>query len=72
MMDAWANTGRLMKHADLWKEMDVLMQSRLRDAFRMLKVKGHSTLEHVRKGIVTMEDKIGNDQADTLAVARAL
>jgi len=39
---------------------------------KIVKVKGHATMEHVRKGIVSMEDKVGNDTADTLAVAGAL
>ena len=31
------------------------------------KVKGHSTSQMVREGKVTIEDKVGNDQADTAA-----
>ena len=69
---AWAalNWYRI-KHAVLWKELHLLIESRSMDSVTISKVKGHASHRDVKQGKVKMQDKLGNDGADTLATTGA-
>ena len=67
----WTNR-RAIKNADLWKRLDAILRKRRKDSWKMLKVKGHASARDVQLGHVALEDKLGNDRADALAVAGAL
>ena len=52
--------------------MDALLDACQEGSFVIAKVKGHASIAaDVRRGRVAMEDKVGNDGADALAVAGA-
>ena len=68
---AWTTKRRKVRNADLWAAIDEILTSRPHGAVELVKVKGHATAEDVRRGRVALEDKQGNDEADTLAVAGA-
>eukprot|EP00662_Eupelagonemidae_sp_cell21_P057538 gene57538-biopygen39787 len=58
--------GRLIKNADLWKELDQLLE--LREApFEVKWTKGHPLPRHVREQVTTELDSYGNVGADFLA-----
>ena len=67
----WKAGGWQGEHADLWNELSKLMEERAEDSTRFTKVKGHITIDEVRRGRGTMQDKTGNDGADRLAVKGA-
>eukprot|EP00973_Karenia_brevis_P060397 8404579-Karenia_brevis.AAC.1 len=54
---------------DLWIEVNSLMSNRTAGSVRLVKVKGHVSAKDVNNGLVALVDKIGNDHADSLAVA---
>ena len=62
---------RRVKNADLWKELHSLVESRANSPVTMSKIKGHASLRDVRRRLVRMQDKEGNDAADALATAGA-
>ena len=67
-MDArWRRGWLEVDNGDLWAELDELLRGRVGDSVRFVKVKGHANMADVRKGIVRLEDKRGNDAADVLA-----
>lgn len=66
------NGGRSIRNADLWEQVDALLSARSAGSFKVTKVKGHATHAHVKDGLVSSIDKMGNDAADALAVAGAL
>ena len=51
--------------------MASILANRDISSVKVTKVKGHASLEDVRGGLVKVEDKFGNDSADSLAVAGA-
>ena len=67
----WKAGGWQGEHADLWNELSKLMEERAEDSTRFTKVKGHITIDEVRRGRGTMQDRTGNDGADRLAVKGA-
>ena len=67
----WKTRGWPGDHADLWAELAQLLAERAVDALRFTKARGHVTMEDVRRGRASMQDKIGNDGADKLAVSGA-
>ena len=68
----WHQRRREISNADLWQKIYGLMQERSAESVRVVKVKGHATVEDVEAGRSSPFDKHGNDAADTLAVAGAL
>eukprot|EP00662_Eupelagonemidae_sp_cell21_P057711 gene57711-biopygen89454 len=58
--------GRLIANADLWKEVDQLMELR-ETAFEVKWTKGHPLPRHVRDEVSTEMDAFGNVGADYLA-----
>eukprot|EP00973_Karenia_brevis_P077843 10817282-Karenia_brevis.AAC.1 len=42
---SWKRGQRPVSNADLWQELDTLLEKRAPDAYRLVKVKGHSTVE---------------------------
>ncbi len=67
-LSAWkALHWQKVHNADLWKELDALLENRLTESFLITKVKGHASVSDVRRGKVKFEDTIGNDAADALA-----
>ena len=70
--EGWKKKGRTIRNADLWKQLDDLLGARGPASYKLTKVKGHATEEDVARGAVAQADKVGNDEADTLAVAGAL
>ena len=66
------NKSRRVRHADIWSQLDNLLDQRRADSFLVTKIKGHATRDDVLTGHVSIEDKLGNDAADALAVAGAL
>jgi len=58
-------------NADLWIELDALLESRPHSSVVFTKVKAHATLADVQKGLITPFDRSGNIAADALAVAGA-
>ena len=64
----WKRQGwRKVDHADLWKQVDYLLNTRLSGSVIIQKLKGHATERDVQTGRVTRCDKEGNDCADRLA-----
>ena len=66
----WRRSGwRGVDNADLWVEVDRLLETRQRDGtpVRISKVKGHAKVQDVLSGRVQPTDKFGNDAADALA-----
>ena len=53
-------------HADLWREVDKLIEARTSD-LEILWVKGHPLPHHVREGATSEVDAWGNTAADQLA-----
>ena len=68
----WQHKRRPMTNADLWRELDKIIEERPPGAVAITKVKGHATERDVSLGLVTRADKAGNDAADAMAVAGAL
>lgn len=64
--------GEEMKNADLWRQLYAVLSSRGENTWKIEKVKGRTTAEDVLFGRVRQEDKVGNDQADALAVAGSM
>ncbi|CAE8618581.1 unnamed protein product, partial [Polarella glacialis] len=65
---SWRESGwRHVSNADLWQRLDKALSLRCKDSVRFVKVKGHATARHVRAGVVSQFDKLGNDAADKLA-----
>ena len=60
-----------IKNRYFWLHVDKLLRSRLADTVKISKVRGHATSADVLSGRVQLIDKIGNDNADALAVAGA-
>ncbi len=48
-----------------------MLEARPRSSFLITKVKGHASHRDVKKGLVKLADKVGNDAADYLASAGA-
>ena len=57
----------LQTDGDLWEQAWQAVLKRGSSNQRLRKVKGHATEEDVEKGVATREDKVGNDNSDTLA-----
>lgn len=55
-------------NADLWDLLSGELRKRPCGSVRLVKVKGHAKLFHEKQGLVTAEDRLGNDAADSLAV----
>eukprot|EP00973_Karenia_brevis_P090737 12404021-Karenia_brevis.AAC.1 len=54
-------------NGDLWKELDKLLMERAMEEVMFTKIKGHAKFWHIKQGLTTMQNKIGNDWADSLA-----
>ena len=54
---------------DLWHQLDELIDARPSGTFLITKVTGHATAADVAAGRAALQDKMGNDAADALAVA---
>jgi ribonuclease HI len=67
----WHDRGWKGDHAELWGELADLMSRRSESDVCLTKVKGHARERDVRRGLVTQEDKDGNDAADKLATTAA-
>ena len=68
----WQKKGRAIRNSDLWKLLDELLDARGQNSYKVTKVKGHATKADTANGTVAPADKVGNDEADALAVAGAL
>ena len=62
---------KVVRNEDLWQRLATLLEARPAGSVKVTKVKGHATEDDVRTGVVTGQDKFGNDSADALAVAGA-
>ncbi len=60
---AWST----QKDGDLWQIFWETLEQKGCGAMAITKVKGHATDEMVQQGKVNIEDKLGNDKADTMA-----
>ena len=69
--NSWLKKWRDISNRDLWQVADTLLAERLPETVRVVKVKGHAKWEDVERGTATIEDKLGNDKADELAVMGA-
>ena len=69
--NGWRRRGREIKNADLWRQIDQLLEERGANEVAITKVKGHASRQDVRTGRVLAMDKNGNDAADALAVTGA-
>ena len=67
----WAKKGRKIPNADLWRQLDDLLEAREPQSVQMTKVRGHIAAQDVLQGQASLQDKQGNDAADALAVAGA-
>ena len=67
----WTIKGRKMRNADLWAQLDHILEARPVESVQITKIRGHTTTHDVFQGTVTLHDKEGNDAADALAVAGA-
>ena len=56
-----------MADGDLWKIYVRLLRQKGEHAVRVSKVKAHTSVEDIAKGIISEADRIGNDHSDTLA-----
>jgi ribonuclease HI len=65
------NKAGRIKNWDLWKRVDELLQDRVNPA-KFTKIWGHASSRDILTGRVQLIDKLGNDNADALAVAGAL
>ena len=57
----------LFPDGDLWNIFHAHVEARGRDSVQITWIKGHTTLEHVHKGIISYMDMLGNSKADELA-----
>ena len=62
----WRHTGWPGANCDLWQRLHQALEQDP-DRIVISKVKGHAKWGHVQRGIVTLEDKVANAYADTLA-----
>ena len=62
---------KLISNVDLWQQIEAILESRGGGAVKVTKVKAHATMKEVENGDVSHRDKLGNDAADSLAVAGA-
>ena len=69
--NGWTRRGREIANADLWKQMDQILQEAPDGHLQFTKAKGHATEADVKSGMVSAFDRQGNDAADRLAVAGA-
>lgn len=75
-LQAWKAKGfwtkrREIRDTDLWRRLEALANERAHGSYKLTKAKCHATAFDVKEGRVTLQDKIGNDNADALAVAGA-
>ena len=56
----------MQQDGDMWAFLDGMVTARGKHASRGSKVKGHATDEDVRKGLITLSEKQGNDSADSM------
>ena len=63
--------GRAGDNNDLWQLLRERLSERASWDITFVKVKGHAKDSHVRRGLVSLVDKQGNDAADSLAVQGA-
>ena len=65
----WVSRRRQIANAELWVELDDILESRPAGDVLFTKVKAHCTNKDVQDGVVSKDDFIGNAAADALAVA---
>ena len=73
-LDGWRQNGvtrkgRDIQNKDLWQMLGELLARRAPYMVLITKVLGHASAEDVQMGRTSLADKLGNDQADALAVA---
>jgi len=68
---SWRGKRRQIANAELWIQLDGLLESRTPGSVRFTKVKAHTTQRDVSAGAITEFDRAGNEAADALAVAGA-
>lgn len=71
VIDGVSARGRRKGNEDLWSIMQNTLQTREPSSHAFVKVKGHAKDIHVQAGVVLLIDKVGNDEADSLAVLGA-
>ena len=71
VVDGVGRPGRRGDNHDLWHTFHELLAARGDGNTRFVKVKGHAKSKHVLSGLVQAIDKLGNDEADKLAVRGA-
>ena len=65
-LDSWLSRRKAKE------QLDDVLDTRGPASYIVTKVKGHATEEDITKGMAALTDKLGTDEADALAVARAL
>ena len=69
LVDFHSKAGRIKR--DLWQPAGPLLRSQPCESFRIAEVSGHVSAEGMLLGRVSSECKVGNDKANSLAVAGA-
>ena len=69
--NSWTTRGKQIGNADLWQQLQELLEQRAAGSVKLAKVKGHATWQDVASGAVAHADKLGNDKADELATLGA-
>ena len=67
----WMGKRQLLPNADLWAELDGLLEERPACQISFSKIRVHATHKDVRDGLVSSADFAGNAAADSLAVTGA-
>ena len=57
----------MLNDGDLWMDLYQRICAKGHHAVAASWVKGHATMQHVEEGKTTLENKLGNDAADTAA-----
>ena len=58
---------KLVSDGDLWDHFHQAVISKGVESLKITWVKGHATQDHIDKGITTLKNKLGNDEADAVA-----
>ena len=69
--NGWFGKKRPVANADLWKQIDTLLEERQPLQVAFTKVRAHCTDKDVQEGRITAFDLAGNTAADELAVTGA-
>ena len=58
---------KLVSDGDLWEFFHQAVTSKGASSIRISWIKGHATQAHIADGVTTLQDKLGNDEADKVA-----